>query len=211
MTSSAALSKPLSDKRVRQAIALSIDYDGLIKPSCRAMAAARPASSRWACWALIPSMTQGRDVAKAKELLKQAGYENGFTVELPTAPTLRARPSPPSSRADLAEAGITANLKPMEQSVYLSDMRAQKLAMAFGGWTPDYLDPTMWTDYFSYADRGIAKRMLYNNPEAEKFAKIVGTEPGPGQARAGDQGPAKGADGRHGVHDALSEPVASPR
>ncbi len=48
--------------------------------------------------------------------------------------------------------------------------------MAFGGWTPDYLDPTMWTDYFSYADRGIATRMLYNNPEAEKYAKIIDTE-----------------------------------
>jgi len=34
----------------------------------------------------------------------------------------------------------------------------------------------MWTDYFSYGDRGIAKRMLYSNPEAEKYAKIVGTE-----------------------------------
>jgi peptide/nickel transport system substrate-binding protein len=33
----------------------------------------------------------------------------------------------------------------------------------------------MWTDYFTYADRGIAKRMLYNSPEAEKYAKIVGT------------------------------------
>ena len=31
---------------------------------------------------------------------------------------------------DLAEAGITINLNPMEQSVYLSEMRAQKLPMA---------------------------------------------------------------------------------
>jgi peptide/nickel transport system substrate-binding protein len=123
-----------------------------------------------------PAMTQGRDLAKAKALLKEAGYEGGFTVDLsygsnPTRETIAAK-----LKSDLAEVGITANLRPLEQSVYLSDMRAQKLAFCFGGWTPDYLDVTMWTDYFSYGDRGIAKRMLYSNPEADRLAKIVGTE-----------------------------------
>jgi peptide/nickel transport system substrate-binding protein len=176
MTSSAALSKPLSDKRVRQAVALSIDYDGLIKALLRGYGSRAPSIIPLGVLGVDPKMTQGRDLAKAKALLKEAGYENGFTVELaygsnPTRETIAAK-----IKSDLKEAGITVNLKPMEQSVYLSDMRAQKLAMAFGGWTPDYLDPTMWSDYFSYADRGIAKRMLYNNPEAEKYAKIIGTE-----------------------------------
>ena len=176
MTSSAALSKPLSDKRVRQAIALSIDYDGLIKALLRGYGSRAPSIIPLGVLGVDPKMTQGRDLAKAKALLKDAGYENGFTVELaygsnPTRETIAAK-----IKNDLKEAGITANLKPMEQSVYLTDMRAQKLSMAFGGWTPDYLDPTMWTDYFSYSDRGIAKRMLYNNPEAEKLAKIIGTE-----------------------------------
>ena len=176
MTSSAALSKPLSDKRVRQAVALSIDYDGLIKALLRGYGSRAPSIIPLGVLGVDPKMTQGRDLTKAKALLKEAGYENGFTVELaygsnPTRETIAAK-----IKNDLKEAGITANLKPMEQSVYLTDMRAQKLSMAFGGWTPDYLDPTMWTDYFSYADRGIAKRMLYNNPEAEKYAKIVGTE-----------------------------------
>jgi len=176
MTSSAALSKPLSDKRVRQAIALSIDYDGLIKALLRGYGSRAPSIIPLGVLGVDPKMTQGRDLAKAKALLKDAGYENGFTVELaygsnPTRETIAAK-----LKNDLKEASITVNLKPMEQSVYLSDMRAQKLAFAFGGWTPDYLDPTMWTDYFSYSDRGIAKRMLYNDPEAEKYAKIVGTE-----------------------------------
>ena len=176
MTSSAALSKPLSDKRVRQAIALSVDYDGLIKAILRGYGSRAPSIIPLGILGVDPKMTQGRDLAKAKALLKDAGYEQGFTIELaygsnPTRETIAAK-----IKNDLKEAGITVNLKPMEQSVYLSDMRAQKLAFAFGGWTPDYLDPTMWTDYFSYGDRGIAKRMLYNNPEAEKYAKIVGTE-----------------------------------
>ncbi len=176
MTSSADLSKPLSDKRVRQAVALGIDYAGLIKALLRGYGSRAPSIIPLGVLGVDPRMTQGRDVDKAKALLKEVGYENGFTVDLsygsnPTRETIAAK-----IKSDLAEVGITVNLNPMEQSVYLSEMRAQKLAFAFGGWTPDYLDPTMWTDYFSYADRGIAKRMLYNNPEAEKYAKIVGTE-----------------------------------
>lgn len=176
MTSSAELSAPLANKLVRQAVAYAIDYDGLIKAILRGYGTRAPSIIPLGVLGVDPAMTQGRDLAKAKELLKQAGYEGGVTVDLhygsnPTRETIAAK-----LKADLAEAGITANLKPMEQSVYLSEMRAQKLPMAFGGWTPDYLDPTMWTDYFSYSDRGIAKRMLYNNPEAEKYAKIVSTD-----------------------------------
>lgn len=176
MTSSAELSKPLSNKLVRQAVAYAIDYEGLIQAILKGYGTRAPSIIPVGVLGVDPAMTQGRDVAKAKELLKQAGYESGVTVDLhygsnPTRETIAAK-----LKADLAEAGITAELKPMEQSVYLSEMRAQKLPMAFGGWTPDYLDPTMWTDYFSYADRGIAKRMLYNNPEAEKYAKIVSTD-----------------------------------
>jgi peptide/nickel transport system substrate-binding protein len=176
MTSSADLSAPLSDKRVRQAIALSVDYDGLIQALLGGYGSRAPSIIPLGVLGVDPAMTQGRDLEKAKALLKEAGYENGFEVDLsygsnPTRETIAAK-----LKSDLAEAGITVNLNPLEQSVYLTQMRAQELAFCFGGWTPDYLDPTMWTDYFSYADRGIAARMLYSNPEAEKYAKIVGTE-----------------------------------
>ncbi|MBC7262358.1 MAG: hypothetical protein H5T63_10120, partial [Chloroflexi bacterium] len=176
MTSNPELSKPLSDKRVRQAIALSIDYDGLIKALLRGYGSRAPSIIPLGILGVDPAMTQGRNLEKAKALLKEAGYEQGFEVDLsygsnPVRETIAAK-----LKSDLAEVGITVNLKPMEQSVYLSEMRAQKLAFCFGGWTPDYLDPTMWTDYFSYHDRGIAKRMWYNNPEAERLAKIIGTE-----------------------------------
>jgi peptide/nickel transport system substrate-binding protein len=176
MTSSADLSQPLSDKRVRQAIALSVDYDGLIQALLRGYGSRAPSIIPLGILGVDPAMTQGRDLEKAKALLTEADYEAGFEVDLsygsnPTRDTIAAK-----LKSDLAEAGITVNLSPMEQSVYLTKMRAQELALCFGGWTPDYLDPTMWTDYFSYSDRGIATRMLYSNPEAEKYAKIVGTE-----------------------------------
>ena len=82
-------------------------------------------------------------------------------------------------QSDLAEAGITLNLKPLEQSVYLTQMRAQQLPMAFGGWTPDYLDVTMWTDYFGLGDRSIAFRMRFMNEEAHDLAVTIRTTSDP--------------------------------
>jgi peptide/nickel transport system substrate-binding protein len=122
-----------------------------------------------------PAKVWGRDVEKSKALLADAGHADGITLDYyyasnPTRETVAAK-----IKNDLAEVGITLNLNPMEQSVYLSEMRAQKLPMAQGGWTPDYLDPTMWTDYFGLGDRSVAFRMQYSNPEATKQAQIIRT------------------------------------
>ena len=69
VTNSAEQSKELADKRVRQAVAYAIDYDGIIKGIVRG-AGERPST-------MIPlgilggdkSLARKRDVAKAKQLL----------------------------------------------------------------------------------------------------------------------------------------------
>ena len=58
-------------------------------------------------------------------------------------------------------------------------MRAQQLPMAFGGWTPDYLDVTMWTDYFGLGDRSIAFRMWFQNADANELATLIRTTSDP--------------------------------
>jgi peptide/nickel transport system substrate-binding protein len=179
MTSSAELSKPLSDKRVRQAVALSVDYDGLIETALHGYGSRAPSIIPLGVLRVDPAMSQSQDVGKARALLQEAGYEDGFEVGLSYVSNRVRDAVAAKLKSDLAEVGITVTLQPMEMSVYLGEMRAQRLAFCLGEWTPDYLDPTMWTNYFAYHDRGIAYRMLYNNPEAENYADIVGTESDP--------------------------------
>lgn len=176
MTSNPEISEPLSKPLVRQAIAYSIDYDGIIKAILNGYGTRAPSIIPVGLPGVDASQVIVRDVNKAKELLKQAGYENGFEVNLhygsnPTRETVAAK-----LKADLAEAGITVNLTPMEQSVYLSEMRAQKLPFAFGGWTPDYLDVTMWTHFFSFPDTSIAMRMWYDSPKTQEIATAIEKE-----------------------------------
>jgi peptide/nickel transport system substrate-binding protein len=179
MTSSAELSKPLSDKRVRQAVALGVDCDGLIRTALRGYGSRAPSVIPLGVLGVDSAMSQSQDVGKARALLQEAGYEDGFEVGLSYVSNRVRDAVAERLKSDLAEVGITVTLQPLEMSVYLSEMRAQRLAFCLGEWVPDHLDPTMWTNYFAYHDRGIAHRMLYNNPEAEKYADIVGTESDP--------------------------------
>jgi len=151
---------------VRKAIANAIDYDGLIKQILKGYGLHAPAILPIGMSVIDPALGPKYDVAKAKEYLTKAGYANGFTMDLtynsnPQRDTIAAK-----IKNDLAAVGITANLKPLETTVYLTQMRAQQLPVGFGGWTPDYLDPTLWTDNYSCLDLQIAHRMWYDSKAA---------------------------------------------
>ena len=143
------------------------------------MGPALRASSRIGMPGVDVKDTKGRDLEKSKALLKEAGYANGFTVKLHYGSNAIRETVAAKLKADLAEVGITLELTPMEQSVYLSEMRAQKLPLSFGGWTPDYLDVTMWTHFFSYPDASIALRMWYDSPKTEEIARKIESEMDP--------------------------------
>jgi peptide/nickel transport system substrate-binding protein len=169
------VSKELSDKRVRQAVAYAIDYDGIIKGIVRG-AGEQPAT-------MIPlgllggdkSMARKRDVAKAKQLLTQAGLPNGFEVKLTywTAPLLGVASEPLAAKlqADLAQAGIKVTLDPKERSVAIAEYRAGKPQLMLASWSPDFLDPDPYADAF-YGAGPVPKRVKYSNP---KMTDIIAT------------------------------------
>ncbi len=167
MSPSTNFAPPLWDARVRQAIAYAIDYDGIINELLQGYAD-RPAT-------MLPLGIQGsdpalryeRDLDRARALLAEAGYADGFEV------TFNHGSGSPSGipietfsaklAADLAEIGITVNIVQEPTSNFLTAWRAQELQFVFSGWTPDYLDATMWSDYFSYPDRGVGFRVLMDD------------------------------------------------
>ncbi len=166
----------LCKKEVRQAVAYAIDYDGLIKSILKGYAIHAPAILPIGMSVIDPSKGPKLDQAKSKELLAAAGYPDGFTMDFtynsnPQSDTIAAK-----LKSDLAAVGITANLKPLEATVYLTQMRAQELPIGFGAWTPDYLDPTLWTDNYSCIDVQIAHRMQYDSQAACDLGKQIKSE-----------------------------------
>lgn len=169
----------LCKKEVRKAVVLAIDYEGIMEAVLNGYGTRAPSIIPVGMAGVDPSKTQGRDLEKAKSLLADAGYADGVAIDLYYASNATRDTIAAKIQNDLAEAGITVTLKPLEQSVYLTQMRAQQLPIAFGGWTPDYLDVTMWTDYFGLGDRSIAFRMRFMNEEANRLATEIRTTSDP--------------------------------
>jgi peptide/nickel transport system substrate-binding protein len=79
--------KILGDKRVRQAMRLAIDRQKIIATSL--LGAGIPAEDHHVApvhpeYAALPQ--SGRDIVKAKKLLAEAGYPNGFEIDMVTRP-----------------------------------------------------------------------------------------------------------------------------
>ena len=139
--------KPFGDVRVRRAIAYAIDIPAIVR-------AFYPTGGMVADEWLPPGMLGNNpsvhayphDPAKAKALLAEAGFPNGFSTELyyGTAP----RPYMPEPgrvaeaiAADLAQVGIKVTLSPFEWAVYLSKIKNGEHPMCLIGWTGDNGDP----------------------------------------------------------------------
>ncbi len=136
---------PLSQPAVQQAVRLAIDYEGIRQLS--GTGAATPVNIIPVQWAYALDPTQGvkRDVEAAKAKLAEAGFGSGVTIELEypefSLGGLAFSTLAQKIQADLAEAGITVQLKPADINVALENYRNGKESMGLWYWGPDYIDP----------------------------------------------------------------------
>jgi dipeptide transport system substrate-binding protein len=143
--------KPFDDLHVRQALAMAIDHDSLVKAVFQ--------GSGVPTGALVPSALWGHnetlapypyDPAKAKALLADAGYPNGFAVDLWAIPVVRAympngRRAAEIIQSDWAKIGVTAKIVTFEWGEFLRRRRAGEADIAMNGGTWDYPDPSELT------------------------------------------------------------------
>lgn len=179
---------PLKDAKVRQAIAQSIDYDGIINGLLLGYADRPAAMLPIGIVGSDPTQRYERNIEAAKALLAEAGYPDGFEVTLysstSTSGGIANETLAAKIQADLAEAGIVATINQQPNSDFLTAYRAKELPFLFATWTPDYLDATMWSDYFSFPDVGPAARIQLNSTVLADLATQGANDTDP-TARAG--------------------------
>ena len=166
---------PLASKEARQAIAHSIDFNGIIDGLVSGRAV-RPAT-------VVPLGLLGAeevqpeayqtDIARANELWEASG--NGAT-ELTL--TYGAGQSAPGGLArDVLAAklqqdiqsieGVTVALTPMDSNQRLQDFRDGKLQFTMSDWSPDYADVHTYADPFGRTDGAAARRVGYSDPAVD--------------------------------------------
>ncbi len=180
MSPNGTLGGPLASQAARQAVAYAIDYqgiaDGLLLGYTDRPAAMLPVGIQGS----DPSIRYERDLDKSRQLLTEAGMADGFDVTLSLgqggACGIPSETISAKIQNDLTEVGINATIDIMQSSNFLTAYRSQELPMLLSTWSPDYLDATMWSDYFSSIDVGPAHRMMMDIPEVAMLAQQAGAE-----------------------------------
>ncbi|MGH7265914.1 MAG: ABC transporter substrate-binding protein [Candidatus Rokuibacteriota bacterium] len=176
------ISRELADKRVRQAIAYAIDYDGIIQGLMRGAADRPPGMIPLGLLGVDKAMNRKQDVAKAKALLKEAGLSGGFGVRFTYYEGLLGAPAEAIAakiQSDLAAVGVRATLDRKERTVAWSEYRASKSVMILSGWSPDYLDPDPYADAYYKAGGVVPKRVNWENSRATELTLMARKEQDP--------------------------------
>jgi peptide/nickel transport system substrate-binding protein len=126
-----------ADQRVREAFELSIDretlnkvvFGGLYEPTCSPI----PLNSPYATPAL--SQCPGHDVARAKQLLADAGVKTPVAVELTTDNTPQAARIGETIQSMTKEAGFAVKLRPTEFATALDETDAGNYQAFQVGWS----------------------------------------------------------------------------
>lgn len=152
----------LSNKLVRQALNLAIDRQEIIDNVAKA--------EQVPAYSFVPqgiTDENGNDfaskeyydpsdmegnIAKAKELLKEAGYENGNGI-----PTIELMYNSEGAHKDIcqilqqnwAEIGINVELTNQEWAVFLNTRQQGDYQIARHGWIGDYVDPMTFLDLWT--------------------------------------------------------------
>lgn len=176
--------KELADNRVRQALKELVDYDGMANSFLKGQFTVHQSFWPSGFWASLDKNEYSFDPAKAKKLLAEAGYPNGFSVTLDTPNSSPYMNIAQSIQATMAEGGVKVTLIPSEQKSLLTKYRARQHQMLLVYWGPDYMDPHTNADSFARntdnSDNPATKPLAWRNswyiPEISKMTAAAATE-----------------------------------
>ena len=162
---------------VRRAVKQAIDYDGIIHDLLNGNGTPLQGVIPKGLFGYEPSLPFKHDPARAKSLLAEGGFGNGFTAELltstgPAAGGISAGDLAAKIKNDLAAVGITANVRQVVSSELLKTYRGQQSQMVLLSWFVDYPDADDFAKPFGdYTQKSLAWRLQYYN---DPLAKLVG-------------------------------------
>ena len=173
---------PFKDLRVRQAVYHAINVDLIAKKVLRGLAVPTGAYLSNRVDGVLPEMDRrlGFDPARAKALLAEAGYANGFSVTLDCVNVAWREAVCQAMTAMLTQVGIRASLNSMPTNQFFPKLSGATTSLAEFGWSPT-LDP--WSSLnalFHTWDRsgqGTFNAGRYSNPKVDALIDGLRVEP----------------------------------
>ncbi len=160
----------LQDRRIREAIALAIDRPSIVQALYGGYGQVADQLLPPVMWGRADIRPTPYDPDRARRLLTEAGYPNGFSLEFWYMPISRTyfpngKVIATAIASDLSKVGIRAHLMTEDWASYLNDRATNKFQIFMIGGTGDYGDPDdFWAYNFAKYDANSAN-FSYNKPD----------------------------------------------
>jgi peptide/nickel transport system substrate-binding protein len=140
--------KPFDDKRVRQALNYAVNKDAIVKDVLKGTGASSRGPVLPGTWGADPALkAYPYDPERAKKLLAEAGYPNGFSTTLwvPESGSGMQAPVAMSTvmQSNLKAVGVNVSLQTMEWGAYLAKLRTKEQELFALSWMAGTEDPDM--------------------------------------------------------------------
>lgn len=162
---------PLTDKRVRKALALAIDRESLVKNVVRGEEQPAYAVSYPDTAGYTPRARLSGGLAEAKRLLAEAGYPDGKGC--PVIELLYNTSENHRAIAEVIQAmwrknlGVEVRLVNQEWKVYLDMEQTGNYTLSRAGWIADYVDPNVFLEIWVTGNGN--NQTNWSNPEYDRL------------------------------------------
>jgi glutathione transport system substrate-binding protein len=167
--------KPFNDKRVRQALNYAVDKDAMIKVTYKGYGTPSESVIAPKVWGFAKQQMYPYDVEKAKKLLAEAGYPDGFETTIWTDNSTELVKFAEFIQQQWQAVGVNVKVQPMEYVTMINQISVKpgdsKMLTNLGGWSPSTgeadwgIRPLLSKDMFPTAGFNVG---FYANDQAEK-------------------------------------------
>lgn len=171
------------DPRVRKAFAYAVNQEGIADRLMKGFATPAAQMSPDGYVGHVDSLTPRYDVAKAKELMEEAGYADGFDITMmaPNNRYVNDAQIAQAVAAMLARINVDVDLKTLPKAQYWGEFDDRAADMMLIGWHADTEDSANFHEYLTAcgdADTGAGQYNAgnYCNPELDKLVAAANEE-----------------------------------
>jgi peptide/nickel transport system substrate-binding protein len=183
-----ATADPRLTKPVRQAMALAIDYAGVIKATVGGHGQQPDTTIPQGFIGTDLGTPIKQDLAKAKTLMSQGGQANGFNLTLayPNQALYGVDTNILAQKiaSDLAAIGIKITLQPLEIGPWGEQYSGGKLPLTLGYWAPDYPDSSEYVAWFGLTGAAGTPSAWLGNVVDDRIVKLSTQALGTADAKA---------------------------
>ena len=174
-------SAPLDKVQIRQAIGYAIDREKIIKELLSGQGNIAHSILPESSWAYTPGVQYNYDPERAKQLIKEAGYNNEPIKFKYSAGSAATNSYAQAIHSSLMAVGLNVQIETLDSSTLRSQLSQGQFQLNTGVWVGGNQDPIFLKDLFTTAKipgEGVSccNRSRYSNPEVDKLIEAATTE-----------------------------------